>query len=176
MGVNSVNQSLFCQDQFPGSSPMKPYESSKKEETMHFSSKVCRSYMEMNYNEVWTCARFLCCTVLEFSTSHKHNVCVRVHVWFVSVCACACLHIYTYVAWGSSGLVVRVLDYLSRGPQVWSQLLLLFPWARSLTPVYPAVLMGPTYHVSLWATGTTCKAWTALTPPGYLHSACMVHG
>ena len=52
MGVSCVNQSLFCQDQLSGTSPLKPYDSPKREETMHFSSKVCRSYMEMNYNEV----------------------------------------------------------------------------------------------------------------------------
>ena len=52
MGSGSMNQNIFSQDQLPGTSTLKPYEGPKREESLHFSSRVCRNYMEMNYNEV----------------------------------------------------------------------------------------------------------------------------
>ena len=52
MGSGSMHQNIFSQDQLPGTSTLKPYEGPKREESLHFSSRVCRNYMEMNYNEV----------------------------------------------------------------------------------------------------------------------------
>ncbi|XP_065891468.1 serine/threonine-protein kinase mTOR-like isoform X2 [Dysidea avara] len=64
MGSGSMHQNIFSQDQMPGTSTLKPYEGPKREESLHFSSRVCRNYMEMNYNEV-------CEAVLKYRTNRN---------------------------------------------------------------------------------------------------------